>query len=204
MSKTVRPPIAKAIDLSAPYFEAPTPRSADLVLYVDFDGVLQHQSVFWHPRRGVFISQKEAPGHSLFEWTHHLEAALVNYPDVRLVLSSTWCIKPGYGKALKRLPIALRARFIGGTFHRRVHSADPWALDSFRRTPRWLQIWNDVKRRKPAHWLALDDDVGDWPAEHQSNLVACDGNTGLSCLRVQAELRDKLEQFAGQDNASAG
>ncbi|WP_284426792.1 HAD domain-containing protein [Acidovorax sp. SUPP1855] len=181
-----------ATNLAAPYFQAPPPRSAEVVLYLDFDGVLQHQAVYWHPRRGAFINQREAPGHTLFEWTHFLEQTLAGFPDVRLILSSTWCIAPGYGKALKRLPESLRSKFIGGTFHRRVHGADPWIFESFRRTPRWLQIWGDVKRRKPVHWLALDDDVSDWPREHLKNLVACDGNTGLSCVSVQAELREKL------------
>lgn len=186
-----------AIDLSAPYLPAAPPRRhIDLALYVDFDGVLQHEAVMWHHRRGIFMSPTEAPGRSLFEWAHILESILQEFPNVALVLSSTWCLRPGYGKALKRLPEGLRARFVGGTFHRLVHGIDPWVLQSFRSTPRWQQILSDVARRKPDHWLALDDDVEGWPEGWRANLIACDGSTGLSSPLVQAELTRKLQAFA--------
>jgi hypothetical protein len=128
----------------------------------------------------------------MFEWVPQLEEALAPFPNVALVLSSTWCIRPGFGKTLKNFPEALRSRFIGGTFHKRSHGADPWVLESFRRLPRGMQIWADVQRRKPKHWLALDDDIEGWPSFAQENLVACDGATGMSNPRVQAELRQKL------------
>lgn len=178
--------------LAAPYFAASVPAHADVLLYLDLDGVVQHDAVFWHPRRGPFVHPYQAPGRTLFEWIPQLIEALAHFPEVRIVLSSTWCIRPGYGKTLKHLPLTLRSRFIGGTFHKRHHGADPWMLESFRSTPRGLQIWVDVQRRKPRHWLALDDDVADWPSFALENLVACDGSTGLSCLRVQRELRQKL------------
>jgi len=179
-------------NLATPYLPAPPLPRVDLALYVDFDGVLQHESVMWHRRRGIYMNQLEAPGRTLFEWTHHLEQSLKDFPDIFLVLSSTWCINPGYGKALKRLPESLRSKFVGGTYHKRVHGADPWLLQSFRSTPRWKQIADDVARRKPSAWLALDDDVEDWPDHLRDNLVACDGSTGLSELRVREELRGKL------------
>lgn len=178
--------------LAVPYFAAPAPATADVLLYLDLDGVVQHEAVYWHPRKGPFMSQKLAAGRSLFEWVPQLEEVLASFPDVRLVLSSTWCIRPGFGKTLKNFPAGLRSKFIGGTFHRRWHGADPWLLESFRSTPRGLQIWADVQRRRPRHWLALDDDVADWPSFALENLVACDGSTGLSCPRVQSELRQKL------------
>jgi len=181
--------------LANPYFPAPAARRADILVYVDFDGVLQHHAVYWHPKRGVYMHPQEAEGRALFEWAHYLESALLEFPDVRLVLSSSWCVRPGYGKALRRLTEGLGAKFIGGTFHRRIHGVDPWTLASFKATPRALQIWNDVQRRKPVHWLALDDDVTDWPPAHSKNLVACDGTTGVSSPGVQAELREKLSAF---------
>ena len=180
--------------LAKPYFAAQTPRTADVLLYLDLDGVVQHEAVLWHPRRGTFMSPGLAAGRKLFEWIPQLEEALAPFPDVALVLSSTWCIRPGYSKTLKNFPAALRSRFIGGTFHKRWHAADPWLLESFRSTPRGLQIWADVQRRKPKQWLALDDDVAEWPSFARSNLVACNGSTGLSSPRVQDELRTKLMQ----------
>lgn len=177
---------------NAPYVPASTPRSADVILYLDLDGVVHHEKVLWHPRKGIHMSPYQASGHVLFEWLPILEEELAPYPSVALVLSSTWCIRPGYAKTLQRLPEPLRARFIGGTYHKRVHGTDPWTLASFRSSPRGVQILEDVQRRRPRHWIALDDDVEHWPEFAIGNLVACDGVTGLSEPKVRAELRRKL------------
>ena len=140
---------------STPYLPASTPRSADVVLYLDLDGVVHHEAVLWHHRRGIYMSPHGAVGHTLFEWLPILEAELTPYPSVALVLSSTWCIRPGYAHTLKRLPESLRSRFIGGTYHKRIHGADPWNLASFRSTPRGMQIWltcNEESRAAGSLW----------------------------------------------------
>lgn len=172
------------------------PRRADFLLYLDLDGVVQHEAVVWHPRRGIHVSSVLAPGHSLFEWVPLLVTALEPFPEVRIVLSSSWCIRPGYGRTLKRLPETLRQRFIGGTFHRRVHGADTWLQASFQNIPRGMQVWADVQRRRPRQWLALDDDVEGWPPWAQENLIACDGSTGLSSAPVLEEFAAKLKRCA--------
>ena len=177
---------------NTPYLPASTPRSADVVLYLDLDGVVHHEKVLWHPRKGIYMSQYEAAGHSLFEWVPILESVLQPHPAVALVLSSTWCIRPGYSATLKRLPATLSARFIGGAYHKRVHGVDPWNLTMFRTTPRGVQVQEDAQRRKPQQWIALDDDLEDWPDSCRQNLVACEGTTGLSNPEVQHELREKL------------
>ncbi|WP_366518953.1 HAD domain-containing protein [Acidovorax sp.] len=177
---------------NSPYFHASTPRSADVVLYLDLDGVVHHEKVLWHPRKGIYMSPYEAAGHSLFEWIPILESVLQPHPAVALVLSSTWCIRPGYSATLKRLPATLSARFIGGTYHKRVHGVDPWNLTMFRTTPRGVQVQEDAQRRKPQQWIALDDDLEDWPDSCRKNLVACEGTTGLSNPEVQHALREKL------------
>lgn len=171
-----------------------TPRSADVVLYLDLDGVVHHEQVLWHPHKGIYMSPYEAPGRSLFEWVPILEAALDPYPSVALVLSSTWCIRPGYSATLKRLPPSLRSRFIGGTYHKRVHGTDPWNLAMFRGMPRGEQVLEDALRRKPRQWLALDDDLEGWPEACRENLIACEGTTGLSDGEVQRELGEKLQR----------
>ncbi len=51
-----------------PYLPASTPRSADVVLYLDLDGVVHHEQVLWHPRKGIYMNPLETNGHFLFEW----------------------------------------------------------------------------------------------------------------------------------------
>lgn len=177
-----------------PYVPASKPRSAEVILYLDLDGVVHHEKVLWHPGKGIYMSPYEAAGHTLFEWLPILEQALEPFPALALVLSSTWCIRPGYSATLKRFPIALRSRFIGGTYHRRVHGVDPWNQAMFRETPRGVQIQQDAQRRRPRHWIALDDDLEDWPAAYRHHLIACDGTRGLSDPDVQRELKEQLQR----------
>lgn len=185
---------AKSTGQNTPYLPASAPRSADVVLYLDLDGVVHHEAVLWHPRRGIYMSPYQAAGHTLFEWIHILEEELAPHPAVALVLSSTWCIRPGYSVTLKRLPASLRSRFIGGTYHKRVHGVDPWNLSMFRAMPRGVQVLEDCLRRKPRQWIALDDDLEDWPDSARHNLIACEGSTGLSSPMVRLELREKLQR----------
>ena len=166
--------------------------SPEVLVYVDLDGVVQHQAVQWHHTRGIHINQALGPGRTLFEWLPLLEAALEPFPSVGLVLSSSWCVRPGYGKTMKKLTPAMRAKFVGGTFNRGVMRLESGGQQAFVDLPRWQQIAIDVERRRPRDWLALDDDVLDWPQEISEHLVACDGQVGLSSLATQAELTTKL------------
>ncbi|WP_137917203.1 HAD domain-containing protein [Hydrogenophaga sp. 2FB] len=174
---------------------AVTSKSADVALYLDLDGVVHHEAVYIHPKAGIYMSPKEAPGRVLFEWLPILIDLLEPYPDLKLVLSSTWCIRPGYRKTLDRLPLTLRERFVGGTFHKRIHGSDPGLTQAFQSMPRGEQVCADVGRRMPRKWLALDDDVAGWPERALVNLVACDGSTGISDLRVQEALKLKLQDL---------
>lgn len=169
--------------------------SPKIVLYMDLDGVLQHEAVMHHPRRGIYMSPDLAPGRELFEWVPYLEKTLDEFPEVRCVLSSSWCVWPGYGRTMKRLPEGLRSRFVGGTYHSRVFGFDKLMQESFRAKPRWLQIWEDVQRRKPQHWLALDDDTEGWPDWAARHLIACDGSLGLSCEETRSQLFERLRSL---------
>lgn len=168
------------------------PSSELIVLYVDLDGVVQHEYVIWNKRHGIHMSPKVHP-RTLFEWSHHLEDALRPFPQVRLVLSSSWCRWPGFGKTMKYLPSSLRERFIGGTYHKRVHGSDPRMKASFEAMSRGAQVCADVLRRRPAQWLAIDDDTENWPEWARPRLIACDGNTGLSSVEVQKQLLHMLQ-----------
>jgi len=96
--------VSQTLDSATPYIPASAPRSADVVLYLDLDGVVHHEAVLWHPRQGIYMSPYQAAGRSLFEWVPILEAALDPYPSVALVLSSTWCIRPGYSATSNAYP----------------------------------------------------------------------------------------------------
>lgn len=67
--------------------------------------------------------------------------------------------------------------------------------EEFTNQPRGVQVWHDVVRRKPATWLALDDDHVDWPSWCLDNYVQSHETEGISEPSVTAELIQKLRQF---------
>jgi hypothetical protein len=170
----------------------PPPRHcrADLdVLYLDFDGVLSPSDVWRSISRGAYLHERlVAQGHRLFEHVGLLEKQLLPYPNLSIVLSTTWVHTYSFSGAARRLPKSLRDRCIGATYHSQMHK------DSFARMPRGLQVLNDVRRRKPRRWLALDDVDDGWGIE-RDHLVLTHCVEGIAHPPVLEELRMKLLGF---------
>lgn len=158
-----------------------------LILYLDFDGVLHHENVLWHPSIGSYLSAPD--GYALFQHAELLERLLVPYPQVQIVLSTSWVRRYGVVKAAKNLRPALRQRVIAATFHSRMDKA------SFDALARGQQVVADVARRKPQRWLALDDDHIDWPAVALHHYVRTHEHAGISDPTVLAELERKLAEM---------
>lgn len=101
-----------------------------MILFLDFDGVLHHEnvtlkrckssSVRWlkdHERRYLTATGHYVKGVNLFEHADRLAAALEPFPDVRIVLSTSWREHFRPGSLLRFLPPALADRVIGQTPH---------------------------------------------------------------------------------------
>lgn len=164
---------------------------SEQILYLDYDGVLHPEDVRVHSRRGIFVHSPA--GHTLFEHAALLEALLAPFPQVQIVLSTTWVRVRGFTHARDRLPPALRRRVIGATFHSQ-HMRE-W---EFVAKPRGQQILEDVARRRPSRWLAIDDDHADWPRAYASHLVRSHDVLGLSDPATREALERGLWlQFLG-------
>ncbi len=161
--------------------------TGELILYLDFDGVLHHENVLWHARIGAYLSAPD--GYVLFQHAELLEQILAPYPQVRIVLSTSWVRRYGCTKTAKNLPPALRQRVIGATFHSRMNE------ESFLAVPRGQQVWSDAQRRKPRDWLALDDDWTDWPKACLDKYVRTHEHAGISDPDVEREIREKLREM---------
>ncbi len=162
--------------------------TGELVLYVDFDGVLHHENCLYHPRRGAYLEAPER--YSLFQHAIRLEQMLAPYPAVKIVLSTSWVLRYGCSATAKRLPQALQIRVIGATFHSRYHRDGEFVY-----LPRGQQVTNDVLRRCPRQWLALDDNGEGWPPEHAHRFIHTHKYEGISNALVQAEFTQKLEEM---------
>ncbi|MFM0031771.1 HAD domain-containing protein [Paraburkholderia madseniana] len=172
--------------LPGPTFRIPPPRrTGGLILYLDYDGVLHPEGVYNWPGKGPYIANP--PGHRLFEHAALLERVLLPYPDVRIVLSTSWVrVYRGVVKPARWLPQSLRSRVIGATFHTKMDKG------SFDDSSRGMQIWSDVLRRRPDKWIAVDDDDLGWPPWCRENLVLTHEILGISKSEVLAELETKL------------
>jgi hypothetical protein len=155
------------------------------VLYLDFDNVL-HGDVLLYPLR------PETPGQVLFENAPILERMLEPYPDLKLVLSTSWVRQLGFTRARKALPPSLHKRVIGATYHRR-HMRE----EEFARLTRYEQVIADVARRRPRKWLAIDDDLDGWPEHALINVVPMPLVVGLGDAAAALELKQRLENVFG-------
>lgn len=164
--------------------------TARQVLYMDYDAVLHPEAVYWNARRGTYLAAElEAVGHRLFEHAPLLEELLEPYPDLAIVLSTSWAVQHGCARAAKRLPPGLRRRVVGATYH---SSMDRYA---FGLMPRGQQVLTDVARRRPSVWLALDDVDEGWGAERE-HVVFTHEVRGIAAPDVLLRLRWALERFA--------
>jgi hypothetical protein len=161
----------------------------DLVLFLDFDGVLHREQVLWHPKRGAYAAP---PGFQLFEHAGLLARLLEPYPTVRIVLSTAWVRRYGCYRTTKLLPAGLRERVIGATHHSQMNQAE------FIEKPRGQQVWEDVLRRRPRDWFALDDDPEGWELELRNHVVLTDERYGISSPETIAALTAHLERLHGR------
>ena len=162
------------------------------IVYLDYDGVLHHENLLWNRKRGPYLVAP--PGHTVFQHSHILSKALEAYPEIKIVLSTTWVRKHGFHRTVKRLPIDIRERVIGSTWH----SSNKPIEDEWKKSPRGMQVWGDVVRRKPSAWIAIDDDYLHWPKWAIENLVETDPVLGISKPDVEAVLKKKLEWLNSQ------
>ena len=155
------------------------------VLYLDFDGVLHHQNVRRATRGGIYHAE---PGRKLFEFAYLLEQALESFPQVGIVLSTTWVPTIGYSKTLKRMPCALAARCIGATYH------STFGREQFDRISRGYQVLKDVGRRKPSAWFAIDDVKAGF--EHLAEFVVhTDEDCGLTTEGAMSAVNSHLARI---------
>lgn len=159
-------------------------------VYVDYDGVLQPDSIYWFRSKGIILVKEELPPEfqdcSLFCYADILVAALEDFPDVKIILSTSWVPTIGYSRSRNRLPEKLRSRVVGATYHSQ-------------HTPRWhdqtryQQILDDAySRRLSTNWIAIDNDAEGWPDDQRERLVHTDDNKGIDDAAALEKLRGYL------------
>jgi len=152
------------------------------VVYLDYDGVLHSDEVYWYRKRGIVLRAD----HGLFAAAGILESILAPYPKLQLILSTTWVRVLSYHTAAKRLPPGLQPRLRGATWHSSIDT-DWWST-----LTRYEQIMNHVKRHAINSWIAIDNDAEGWPLDDAERLVRTRDSHGLLEPAAQRELARKL------------
>lgn len=129
------------------------------VLFLDFDGVLTK------------VAAEDEPV-VLFEWLPFLAALLDPWPDVRIVVHSTWRYDHTDDE-LRKLLGPLSARFVGTVPRGPRAEAIRWFLYS-----------------NPAitDYLVLDDSCAEFAQDFSGPLVICDPLFGVSDARVRGAI----------------
>lgn len=176
-----------------------------MLLFLDFDGVLHHENVTLKrchttarrylkedERRFLTREGKLVKGKNLFEHADRLAVALEPFPNVRLVISSTWREHFHPDPLLRFLPPALADRVIGHT---------PFCSPDNDDGARLIEVLAYLKGSGLAlePWIALDDQARlFWDADRNipDNLFLLKGDEGFTdaaAVVLSQRLREKLE-----------
>lgn len=164
-----------------------------MLLFLDYDGVLHPDAAYLVRGRPVLQAEGE-----LFMWAPILVDLVRPYPDLKIVLSTSWVRVLGFSRARGYLPEEIRSRVIGGTWHSAMgrHAEGSHRTDStwFSESSRYEQIARYISRAsgRASSWLAIDDDAEGWDDAHRVRLVETDGDTGLSSPLAHEDLSTKL------------
>lgn len=173
--------------MSISFLGSRTIRSDDVVLFLDYDGVL-HPDAAFRTKHGIEL---RAAG-KLMMHAHILHEILQDFPSVKICLSTSWVRMLGFKKARDSLPECLQSRTVSATWHSHMKAT---AREGYDLHTRYEQICGAVTRSRIKYWVALDDDPDfSWPA-NDSRLVRCDSDLGLGSILSQEELRTKLAKL---------
>jgi hypothetical protein len=162
--------------------------NSHMVLFLDFDGVL-------HPARAIMgLHGPELAGDgSLFMWAEPLAELLAEHPHVQIVLSTSWARHLPFEQVRDFLPVSLRRRVVGSTWH--SIQTDPdfsrgLQFSYWQDSTRYQQVRRWVNVHRLRRWIAIDDDARGW--EEPDRLVQTNPETGLSDLAVLSRLQSVL------------
>lgn len=157
-------------------------------LFVDFDGTLHVGNAYIDDANDITLDT----GRPLLEFAPLLVDLLARYPDVEIVLTTSWSRRLPEERVVAYLPPELRKRVVGTTCS--IKPRRSYVLDGTERT---YVIASYAYGKRLKHWLALDDAVfgagrfGREPGELTNHFLLLDSTNGIS----DSGARSRIEKW---------
>lgn len=159
-----------------------------MIIFLDFDGVLHHEKVtikrlgqtarmFLKPHEARYLTKDGnlVCGKDLFEHAERLANVLQPYPDIKIVISSTWRGHFSIETIKSFLPASLASRVVGITPIHYRSGDDGMRLHE-------IQIYLKENELTGEQWIAIDDNrrlFYDYIGAH-SNLFLIEDQKGFN------------------------
>jgi hypothetical protein len=151
--------------------------NSDPFLFLDFDGVL-------HPDDAAYLDNDSKPeGLLLFRWAPVLMEILSKFPDVKVVISSSWRFMWEYEELLSFIPEDLRSRIVGIT--------NP-------NLNRYPAIADYVEKHEIKNYVILDDMPLEFPRVCKE-LIICKPTKGVNNPLVIKKLEERFGEFSNKN-----
>ncbi|WP_314973382.1 HAD domain-containing protein [Comamonas testosteroni] len=166
------------------------PQGGHLILFLDFDGVLHPSQVVMGEHGPALIGDG-----ALFMWADNLAPLLAAHPHVQLVLSTSWARHLPFEQVRDFLPVALRRRVVGSTWHR--IQTDPafshgLPYSYWQDATRYQQVRRWVTLHRLRRWASIDDDADGWADADRPRLIHTRADSGLSDPAALSRLAELL------------
>ncbi|MDX9698164.1 MAG: HAD domain-containing protein [Rhodocyclaceae bacterium] len=160
-----------------------------MILFLDYDGVLHPDAVYRRLNGQIELRISD----ELFMLVALLQKIIEEYPELRIVLSTSWVSVLGFRRARGYLPAKLAEQVIGATWRSAMGRSSLDIIEGDHQT-RFKQNAACLHRLPtPIPWLAIDDNSAGWPSEQADALIQVDPMLGVSCRHVQKALVHQLE-----------
>jgi hypothetical protein len=165
--------------------EQPRPSLADKpTLYLSFGGVLNigHGLV---DDNGVVTLDSSRP---LFEFASYLVDVLTPWPQVQVIVTTSWLQTLGAEKTIALLPGHLRSRVVGTTLH-----TPPRFGEVKDGTAKTMTAIRHAAKHCLTTWLVVDDEAWGVPPGFEQHFLRTDPETALGAPEARKRLGEWLE-----------
>jgi hypothetical protein len=127
-------------------------------------------------------------GRPLLEYAPYLVDVLTSWPQVQIVLTTSWLQSLGAGKTIALLPDQLRRRIVGTTL------GTPPRFGEIRDgTAKTMTAIRHAAKHGLTTWLVVDDEAWGAPPGFEQHFLHTDPETALGSPKARKQLREWLE-----------